>query len=75
MPIKKVLFAYFIICYLFNLLNLIIFLINLYLFIYFRKLDIACFDVSSLLVNQIKEWSTETCHGKSQRCLYSVSEL
>ncbi|KAK7153604.1 hypothetical protein R3I94_007101 [Phoxinus phoxinus] len=36
------------------------------------KLDITCFDVSSLLVNQIKEWSTETCHGKSQRCLYSL---
>lgn len=40
---------------------------------YFRKIGIPCFDVSALLVNQIKEWSTETCPGKSQRCLYSVS--
>uniref|UniRef100_A0A672RDH3 Si:ch73-250a16.5 n=1 Tax=Sinocyclocheilus grahami TaxID=75366 RepID=A0A672RDH3_SINGR len=36
------------------------------------KIGIPCFDVSSLLVNQIKEWSTETCPGKSQRCLYSL---
>ncbi|XP_073768489.1 uncharacterized protein isoform X4 [Danio rerio] len=35
------------------------------------KIGIPCFDVSSLLVNQIKEWSTESCPGTSQRCLYS----
>ncbi|XP_073768487.1 uncharacterized protein isoform X2 [Danio rerio] len=36
------------------------------------KIGIPCFDVSSLLVNQIKEWSTESCPGTSQRCLYSL---
>lgn len=39
------------------------------------KIGIPCFDVSSLLVNQIKEWSTETCPGKSQRCLYSLESV
>lgn len=36
------------------------------------EIGIPCFDVSSLLVNQIKEWSTASCPGKSQRCLYSL---
>lgn len=38
-----------------------------------RTVEIACFDASSLLVNQIKEWTTESCPPKSQKCLYSVS--
>lgn len=36
------------------------------------KIGVPCFDVSSLLVNQIKEWSTETCPGTSQRCRYAL---
>ncbi|KAK3569553.1 hypothetical protein QTP86_034824 [Hemibagrus guttatus] len=34
--------------------------------------DIPCFDASSLLVNQIKEWTTEHCPPKSQKCLFSL---
>uniref|UniRef100_A0AAY4EV13 Uncharacterized protein n=1 Tax=Denticeps clupeoides TaxID=299321 RepID=A0AAY4EV13_9TELE len=36
------------------------------------NISIPCFDVCSLLVNQIKEWTTETCPKKSQKCLYSL---
>ncbi|XP_056611029.1 uncharacterized protein LOC130427524 isoform X1 [Triplophysa dalaica] len=40
-----------------------------------RNIGIPCFDVSALLVNQIKEWSTETCTGTSQRCRYSLTTV
>ncbi|KAM9486420.1 uncharacterized protein Hap1MRO34_006464 [Clarias gariepinus] len=36
------------------------------------SVDIPCFDASSLLVNQIKEWTTESCPPKSQKCLFSL---
>ncbi|TRY88849.1 hypothetical protein DNTS_016933 [Danionella cerebrum] len=36
------------------------------------KIGLPCFDVSSLLVNQIKEWSTQSCPGTSQRCFYAL---
>ncbi|KAL7865537.1 hypothetical protein SRHO_G00107840 [Serrasalmus rhombeus] len=36
------------------------------------SIHIPCFDASSLLVNQIKEWTTESCPPKSQKCLYSL---
>ncbi|MCJ8732682.1 hypothetical protein PDJAM_G00214200 [Pangasius djambal] len=36
------------------------------------SVNIPCFDASSLLVNQIKEWATESCPPKSQKCLYSL---
>lgn len=36
------------------------------------SINIPCFDASSLLVNQIKEWTTESCPPKSQKCLYSL---
>ncbi|KAA0716144.1 hypothetical protein E1301_Tti015854 [Triplophysa tibetana] len=39
------------------------------------KIGISCFDVSALLVNQMKEWSTETCPGTSQRCRYSLTTV
>ncbi|XP_076858998.1 uncharacterized protein LOC143512496 [Brachyhypopomus gauderio] len=35
-------------------------------------INISCFDVSSLLVNQIKEWATESCPPKSRKCMYSL---
>ncbi|KAI4872348.1 hypothetical protein NFI96_016871 [Prochilodus magdalenae] len=35
-------------------------------------INIPCFDASSLLVNQIKGWTTESCPPKSQKCLYSL---
>ncbi|KAG9271530.1 hypothetical protein AMEX_G14461 [Astyanax mexicanus] len=36
------------------------------------SISIPCFDASSLLVNQIKEWTTDSCPPKSQKCLYSL---
>ncbi|KAI5621057.1 hypothetical protein C0J50_18992 [Silurus asotus] len=36
------------------------------------SVDIPCFDASSLLVNQIKEWTTENCAPQSHKCLYSL---
>ncbi|XP_027020051.1 uncharacterized protein LOC113654230 [Tachysurus fulvidraco] len=37
--------------------------------------DIPCFDASSLLVNQIKEWTTDHCPLKSQKCLFSLTSV
>ncbi|KAG7467516.1 hypothetical protein MATL_G00154620 [Megalops atlanticus] len=33
---------------------------------------LPCGNVSSLLVDQIKNWTTDDCPGKSQKCLYAL---
>uniref|UniRef100_A0A4W4E2X6 Si:ch73-250a16.5 n=1 Tax=Electrophorus electricus TaxID=8005 RepID=A0A4W4E2X6_ELEEL len=35
-------------------------------------INISCLDVSSLLVNQIKQWKTESCPPRNRKCMYSL---